>query len=46
LSDVVYKQRLELEALRAQLQELLGRIEAGQSQATVYSPEDEKPPHY
>jgi SlyX protein len=45
LSDVVYRQRLELEALRAQLLELLGRIEAG-SQATTYSAEDEKPPHY
>jgi SlyX protein len=46
LSDVVYKQRRELEALRAQLSELLGRIEAGQAQATTYSAEDEKPPHY
>jgi SlyX protein len=46
LSDVVYRQRLELQALRTQLQELLGRIEAGQSQSTTYSPEDEKPPHY
>jgi uncharacterized coiled-coil protein SlyX len=46
LSDVVYQQRLELQALRAHLSELLGRIEAGQSQATTYSTEDEKPPHY
>ena len=46
LSDVVYQQRRELEALRARLSELLGRFEAAQSQATVYSPEDEKPPHY
>lgn len=44
LSDVVYQQRQELEALRAQLQELLGRLDA--AQPTAYSPEDEKPPHY
>jgi SlyX protein len=46
LSDVVYRQRLELEALRNRLSELLGKIEAAQSQPTNYSPEDEKPPHY
>jgi uncharacterized coiled-coil protein SlyX len=45
LSDVVYRQRLELEALRAQLLELLGRLDTGQS-PTTYSAEDEKPPHY
>ena len=46
LSDVVYRQRLELEALRNRLSELLGKFEAAQSQPTNYSPEDEKPPHY
>ena len=46
LSDVVYQQRLELDALRAQVAELLGRLDAGQAQSTAYSPEDEKPPHY
>ncbi|MEO8307527.1 MAG: SlyX family protein [Pseudomonadota bacterium] len=45
LSDVVYRQRRELEALRAQLLELLGRLDSSQSQ-TPYSPDDEKPPHY
>ncbi len=45
LSDVVYQQRRELEALRARLSELLGRLDASQA-PTTYSPEDEKPPHY
>ena len=45
LSDVVYQQRQELESLRAQLSELLGRLDATQA-PTTYSPEDEKPPHY
>ncbi len=46
LSDVVYRQRLELEALRTRLSELLGRFEAAQAQPTTYSADDEKPPHY
>jgi SlyX protein len=45
LSDVVYKQRQELEALRAQLSEVLRRLDAAQTPMT-YSPADEKPPHY
>jgi SlyX protein len=46
LSDVVYQQRLELEALRARLAEWMGRIEAAQGQSTAYTAEEEKPPHY
>jgi len=46
LSDVVFQQRKELEALHAKMAELLGRLEAEQAQPTAYSPEDEKPPHY
>jgi uncharacterized coiled-coil protein SlyX len=46
LSDVVYQQRRELEALRARLLELMGRLDASQTPTTTYSPEDEKPPHY
>lgn len=46
LSDVVYTQRQEIEALRVQLDHLAGRIEAAQSAPTAYSAEDEKPPHY
>ena len=46
LSDVVYQQRLELEALRSRLAEWMGRIESAQAQSTAYSAEEEKPPHY
>lgn len=45
LSDVVYGQRRELESLRAQLSELLRRLDALQT-PVPYQPEDEKPPHY
>jgi uncharacterized coiled-coil protein SlyX len=44
LSDVVYQQRQELESLRAQLAELLRRLDASQTPASA--PQDEKPPHY
>jgi SlyX protein len=46
LSDVVYRQRLELESLRARLSELIGRFDTAQSATTTYSAEDERPPHY
>jgi SlyX protein len=46
LSDVVYQQRQEIEALRARLDALLDRVESSQAQPTAYSAEDEKPPHY
>ena len=46
LSDVVYRQRQEIDALREQFAALTGRFEAAQSQATAYSQEEEKPPHY
>lgn len=45
LSDVVYRQGQELESLRAQLAELLRRLDALQT-LTAPSPQDEKPPHY
>lgn len=46
LSDVVYRQRQELEALRARLSVMAEGHEAAQAQPTTYSLEDEKPPHY
>jgi SlyX protein len=46
LSDTVYQQQQDLKVLRAQLQTLLQRVEAEQSQPTTYSAQDEKPPHY
>lgn len=46
LSDVVYRQGKEIEALHARLSELIGRIEAAQERAAADSPIDERPPHY
>jgi SlyX protein len=46
LSDMVFGQRQELDALRAQLAGFVERIEAAREQATAYTAEDEKPPHY
>src|SRR5512139_3464414 len=46
LSDVVYKLRQELEALRAEFATLTQRWEASQAAPTAYTAEQEKPPHY
>jgi SlyX protein len=46
LSDVVYRQQQEIEALRAHLTALAARLDAGQPDQTQYTPEDERPPHY
>jgi uncharacterized coiled-coil protein SlyX len=46
LGDMVYRQKLEIDSLRQQMAVLLGRIEAAQAQATAYTAEEEKPPHY
>jgi uncharacterized coiled-coil protein SlyX len=46
LSDEVFRQRQQLEALREQLGTLTGRFDAALSQPTAYAPQDEKPPHY
>lgn len=46
LGDELFRQRLELEALRERIAVLAGRLEAAQSQPTPYTPEEEKPPHY
>jgi uncharacterized coiled-coil protein SlyX len=46
LSEELYRQRQELETLRAQLAVLLERLEAAQSQPMQYTPEQEVPPHY
>lgn len=46
LSDVVYAQRQEIQALQARLAVLVDRLEAARAAPTVYTPEDEKPPHY
>ena len=46
LSDVVFRQHREIEALRAQLAALSARIEAVQSEGGERPAEEERPPHY
>ncbi|WP_129776435.1 SlyX family protein [Peristeroidobacter soli] len=46
LSEVVYRQQQEIDALRARLAALNGKIEAAATEHTVYTLEQEKPPHY
>jgi SlyX protein len=46
LSDMVYRQQQEMEALRARLADMSSRFEAAQSRITEYTAEQEKPPHY
>jgi len=46
LSDVVFRQQRELEALRAQIVALAASIDAARSDTGVRTPEEERPPHY
>ncbi|WP_161812799.1 SlyX family protein [Steroidobacter agaridevorans] len=46
LSEVVYRQQQEIDALRAELAALNGKMEATMTEQTVYTLEQEKPPHY
>lgn len=46
LSDVVYRQQQDIDALKLQVRELLGRIEEMREEPTRYTAEQEKPPHY
>ena len=46
LSDVVYRQQQQIDALRLQLQTLLGQMEALREEPTRYPAEQERPPHY
>lgn len=46
LSDVVYRQQQDVDALKLQVRELLGRIEDLREEPTRYTEEQEKPPHY
>jgi SlyX protein len=46
LSDVVFRQHREIEALRARIDALVDRFEAAQSDEPARGPEDERPPHY
>jgi SlyX protein len=46
LSDVVYSQHKQIEALREGLRTLAGKLDERQSAEPVRRPEDERPPHY
>lgn len=47
LSDVVYRQKQEIDELRARLAGLCARLDAAQAEAgRPYTLEEEKPPHY
>lgn len=46
LSDVVFRQQREIEALRAQIGALAARVDAAHSDTGVRTPEEERPPHY
>jgi SlyX protein len=46
LSDVVYRQKKEIDELRARLVSLAERLDSAQSVDRPYTLEEEKPPHY
>lgn len=46
LSEVVYRQQQEIDALRAELAIVSGKLEGALSEQTRYTPEQERPPHY
>ena len=47
LSDVVYRQRKEIDELKARLSALSARLDAGPGEGSrPYTLEEEKPPHY
>lgn len=46
LSEVVYRQQQEIDALRAELAVVSGKLQAALTEQTVYTPEQERPPHY
>jgi SlyX protein len=46
LSDVVYRQHRQIEALRSRLEALAERVSAMHSPEPASKPEDERPPHY
>lgn len=46
LSDVVYGQQQQIDALRQQIREMADRLAAARDEPTQYSAEQERPPHY
>ncbi len=46
LSDVVFRQHRDIEALREQIGTLVSRLQNDESELTPRTPEEERPPHY
>lgn len=46
LSEVVYRQQQEIDALRAEIAVVGGKLDTALTEQTVYTPEQERPPHY
>jgi uncharacterized coiled-coil protein SlyX len=46
LSDVVFRQHREIQALQAQVNALQERLNAVQAEEAPRSPDQERPPHY
>ncbi len=46
LSDQLYRQHREIEALTRRLQELADRLNSAVSEERVRAPDEERPPHY
>jgi SlyX protein len=46
LSEVVYRQQQEIDALRAELAVVSGKLTSALTEQTVYTLEQERPPHY
>ena len=46
LSDAVYRQQKELEALRGRVAQLVSRVDELASKPRDWKPEEEVPPHY
>ena len=46
LSDVVYRQQQDIATLNAKVTALATRLDAFKAADRVYTPEEERPPHY
>ena len=46
LSDVVFRQHQEIQALEARVRAISDRLQAAQAQERARSPDEERPPHY
>jgi len=46
LSEVVYRQQQQIDALRAEIAVVSGKLDSALTEQTEYTPEQERPPHY